>query len=403
MLRYLKNSIPLFLWIAYFIFYYSWKFNQFLSFINMKFFNSQIFDYIKVLFNNYWEVLMSYITWLIWFFTIFWLVWIINLLIEKKIKFYLSHNKYSIIVDFLIKFLTITKYLLAFYVFSFFAILPEFIQLIAGKVYSIIILVIILYFLTIVVNRFFEYELIEKSKLKIISKNLLPFVNKIVVVLIWFIWGITIMWNIWYNISAILTWAWIWGLAIAFAAQKSIWNIFWALIILLNQPFKIWDNIGVNWIIWDVKDIWLSYLTLIDKMWHQVMIPNEVIISNNVENFTVRQNRRTDFSIWIVYDTHLNNVEKWVSIIENILEKHRIEKTIWEYRVNFEQFWPFSLNINVTYFSLLNKSLNEYIKQKQQINIEIKKEFEKANINMAFPTQELIIKSEKLSNVLKKK
>jgi hypothetical protein len=41
-------------------------------------------------------------------------------------------------------------------------------------------------------------------------------------------------------------------------------------------------------------------------------------------------------------------------------------------------FGDFSLNINVTYFSLINKSFKEYIKQKEEINLLIKEKFEKS-------------------------
>jgi hypothetical protein len=41
-------------------------------------------------------------------------------------------------------------------------------------------------------------------------------------------------------------------------------------------------------------------------------------------------------------------------------------------------FGDFSLNINVTYFSLINKSFVEYIKQKEEINLTIKAKFEKS-------------------------
>jgi small-conductance mechanosensitive channel len=46
-----------------------------------------------------------------------------------------------------------------------------------------------------------------------------------------------------------------------------------------------------------VKEIGLSYVTLQDTGGHQVMIPNENIISSAVENYSVRKNRKTDFSV----------------------------------------------------------------------------------------------------------
>jgi hypothetical protein len=36
------------------------------------------------------------------------------------------------------------------------------------------------------------------------------------------------------------------------------------------------------------------------------------------------------------------------------------------------------LNIKATYFSLLNDNYKEFVKQREEINLEIKKEFEKA-------------------------
>jgi small-conductance mechanosensitive channel len=55
-------------------------------------------------------------------------------------------------------------------------------------------------------------------------------------------------------------------------------------------------------------------------------------------------------------------------------------------------FGDFSLNINATYFSLVNDNYRDYLKQKEGINLEIKKRFKTAKLEMAFPTQELILK-----------
>lgn len=377
--RILKNVLFMILWVIYFSFYYSWNYIMLEYFINQKLIH--------------WDVFLAYFTAIIWFFTTIWFIALINRSLEYLFKKYFEDNEMiHIIIDILVRFLSVTKYIIAFYVFSFFAFLPDYIRVIANKMYSIVILLIFLYYLSKFVNKFFNEELIEKSKLKAISKNLLPFVNKIIVIFIWVVWAITIIWNLWYNISALVAWAWIWWLAIAFAAQKSIANVFWAITILINKPFKIWDYINITGVIWEVKDIWLSYLTIIDKMWHQVMIPNEAIISNNIENYSVRKNRRVDFNIWLVYTTTIKQMEKWIKIIEDILNSYVELKTVSEFRVNFEQFWDFSLNIIVTYYSLINSNYNKFLKQKEKINLEIKKQLTQANLEIAFPTQELIIK-----------
>lgn len=170
------------------------------------------------------------------------------------------------------------------------------------------------------------------------------------------------------------------------SCTKSIANIFGAITIIFNKPFWIWDYISIAWLQWTVKDIWITYLTLTDKWGHSIFIPNEQIISNAVENFSLRENRRADFSIWLIYDTTLEQLRLWVSIIENILEKYVQEWTISSYRVNFDNFWSFSLNINATYFSN-ELELAPFLKQKEEINVEIKETFGKSWLEMAFPTQ----------------
>ena len=379
MFRFYKNLIFTIFWVSYFLLYFS------PDYVLLENYFAQKFDYSDIVF--------SYLTACIWFFTTIWVVWLINRAFEKIFKNIFSEKSTILfLIDFIIKFIAVSKYVLAFYVLSYFAILPETIKGIVNTTYSIMIIIIVLFFATSFVNKFFTEDLIKQSKLKALSRTLLPFINKAIIVFIWIIWIITIFDNLGYDITALVAWAWIWGLAIAFAAQKSIWNIFGTITILLNKPFKIWDFVTVNWITWTVKDIWLSYLTIRDKLWHQVMIPNEAIISTNVENFSVRDNRRTDFSIGLIYGTTLKKMERWVWIIEEILEEYIEKETISSYRVNFDMFGDFSLNIQVTYFSLINDSYKEYLKQKEEINLEIKKRFKLDKIEMAFPTQELIIK-----------
>jgi small-conductance mechanosensitive channel len=94
----------------------------------------------------------------------------------------------------------------------------------------------------------------------------------------------------------------------------------------------------------------------------------------------------------IDYNTSILKLEKWINSIKNILQKYVDNKTIDSYRVNFNTHWQFSLDIKVLYYSLL-KNIWEYEKQKEEINFEVKKVFEKLKIEMAVPTQEVLLKS----------
>jgi len=316
----------------------------------------------------------------------FWLKRIIKKITQK------TENTFDdILWVIVIKSIRLLKYVLSISIALQFLILPERFSYGVDQVISVSFLAVILLFITQLINVAFNQKLIDESKMQSVSRALLPFVRKTVVALVWVVGIITVIGNLWYDVTALIAGAWVWGIAIALAAQKSIANIFWAITILMNKPFTLGDYVTINAHTGTVKDIWLSYITLVGRDGHNILIPNENIISTSIENLTTRKYRRADFSIWLVYHTSLTQMEKWIKIIEEILQDYVEEKKLQKFRVNFEAFGDFSLNIFVTYFSNTD-NYDEFVKEKEQINLEIKKRFQKAKLEMAFPTTEMIIK-----------
>ncbi len=377
----IKNYIFLVFWIVYFWYYFSPKYLV-------------LENYIKehVIF---WEILLKYSNAIMAFFLVLWIIWILNRILHiilKKIVNNTSNDIDNVFVDYLNRFIKSTQYFIWLYIATKFLIIPEVIQSNINQIFSIIFLVIFLYFITSFINVTFESVLIKKTRFKTLNKTLLSFIKKIIIVVTWVIWIITILSNLGYNVTALITWAWIWGLAIALAAQQTLSNVFWAITVLVTKPFKIWDFVKIDNQIWTIKEIWISHLTMVDREWYYVLIPNEKLITNNIENLTKRETRRTEFSIWIEYSTTWEKTKQAIEIIEKILEKHKKENALTTSWVNFDTFWDFSLNIKITYFSIINDDFHTYLKQREIINLEIKEEFEKESINMAFPTQEVIIR-----------
>lgn len=153
------------------------------------------------------------------------------------------------------------------------------------KTYYISYIFAIIFILNSIIEKIFN-KLLKKETKKSISKHILPILKKILKIIIWTFWLITIISNLWYNVWALLTWAWIWWVALALASQKTIANIFWAINVILNKPFSIWDKIKIWSFEWEVEDIWLIYLKIRNQNWHEILIPNETITSSPIENFS---------------------------------------------------------------------------------------------------------------------
>jgi MscS family membrane protein len=378
-----KNYLLVVLWIIYFIYYFSGNYKNLVLYIK---------EYIP-----YWTIILEYSNATMAFVTIIWVIWILNKVLKtvlEKIADKTTTNIDNVFVDYLNRSMRLNKYFIWLYIFFLFINIPEVYQFYIDKAFYIIFLIVFIYYFTNFLNISFELVLAKRTKFKSLNKSLLSFLRKIIVLSTWVIWIITILSNLWYNVTALITWAWIWGLAIALAAQKTLSNVFWAVTVLLTKPFSIGDYVKIDGQIWTIKEMWVSHLTMVDKEWYFVLIPNEKLISSNIENLTKRETRRTEFTIWIVYSTTILKTKKAIKIIEDILQEHLDNKQISHFRVNFDTFWDFSLNIRSTYFSLFTNSYKEYVKQKEEINLKIKDAFTKEKINMAFPTQELIIKKE---------
>lgn len=366
----MKNYFYIFSWIIYFFISLDHKYDYLLIYLNkISIYSLEIKSYI----NAFFAILIS--------------IWILSML-DNSIDKILKQNKENYLILTLDKVLSIFKYLISLYVWLYLIILPKNIDIIINKFFYIIVLFVLLYIFTDLLNIFLKSEFTKNSKFKNLNKHIFPFFNKLIIVSIWIIWIVIIISNLWYDVSALVTWAWIWWIAIALSAQKSLINIFWAITILLNKPFKIWDTIILNTTTWTVKDIWLTYLTLIDKQWHQVMIPNESILSWKVENLSIRKYRKVEFSIWLDEKTSIEKVKNWVKMIESILQKYIEMKTILEYRVSFN----FLFDISIEYQSTLITDYNAYLRQKEDLELEIKKEFSKSRISISSYNKESLMK-----------
>lgn len=153
------------------------------------------------------------------------------------------------------------------------------------KVYYISYIFAVIFIINSILEWLFNKFQKSQNK-KSLSKHILPILKKLLKIFIWIFWIITIISNLGYNVWALLTWVWIWWLALALASQKTVANIFWAVNVIINRPFEIGDKVKIWNFEWEVEDIGIIYLKLRNEKWYQIMIPNETITTSAVENFS---------------------------------------------------------------------------------------------------------------------
>ncbi len=181
------------------------------------------------------------------------------------------------------------------------------------------------------------------------------------------------------------------GIAIAFAAQQTIADVFGGISIFTSKPFVIGDMVSFENVTGKVEQVGLRQTRIRTLDQQYLTVPNSKISTSIITNLTDTTKRRVSLNIGVTYDTSVKKIEEAKLIIRQILHSIDLIEKDPEPIVVFNEFKDSSLNIFVLYF-ILTTDWPTAQKIKDQINIRIKTEFEKARIEFAYPTQTVYVK-----------
>ncbi len=191
-----------------------------------------------------------------------------------------------------------------------------------------------------------------------------------------------------YNVTGIAAGLGIGGIAVAFAVQNILSDLFSALSIYFDRPFELGDFISFDGVSGTVKRIGIMTTRLTSLTGEELVVSNNDLLSTRIHNYGRLKERRVSFKVGIEYGTPLKKVEKAKKIIREIIEKQegvRLE------RVYFTELGEYSLVFEVVYY-VLSPAYEDYLKAQEKINTEILRRFEKAGITLAYPTQTVFVR-----------
>lgn len=204
------------------------------------------------------------------------------------------------------------------------------------------------------------------------------------------LWGIAIiiiLQNLGYNISTLVAGLGIGGLAIAFALQNILSDIFASFSIYFDKPFEKGDFIIVGSDMGVVKKIGIKSTRIQALQGEELVISNKELTSVRVHNYKKMEKRRIVFKFGVTYGTPIEKIKKIPEIVKETLNNIDLADLD---RVHFKEFGDFSLNYEVVYY-LGSSDYNIYMDVQQKINIGIKEQFEKEKIEFAYPTQTILV------------
>ena len=251
----------------------------------------------------------------------------------------------------------------------------------------LIVLVISITWIILRIVDFFTLVLTHRASLteSKTDDQLIPFIKealKIVVFIFSFFFIMGAVFNL--NITSLIAGLGIGGLAIALAAKESLENLFGSFTIFLDKPFVLGDLVQVGNVTGNVEKIGFrsTRIRTLEKSF--VTVPNKKMIDAELDNLTLRIQRRVKFTIGLTYDTSAEKIKSIVEDIRNIFKEHpHIDHM--ESRVIFDNFGTSSLDIVAIYY--INTTNPEiYLAVKEEINFTTMALVESHNCKFAFPT-----------------
>ena len=206
--------------------------------------------------------------------------------------------------------------------------------------------------------------------------------------ILWVVAVVLVLSNLGYNVSTLIAGLGIGGIAIAFALQNILGDLFASFAIYFDKPFQVGDYIIVDDDAGTVKHIGIKSTRIQSRQGEELIISNKELTEARVHNYKKMEKRRIVFTFGVIYETPTQKLKKIPNIIKEIVGKTETAEID---RVFFKEFGEFGLNFEIVYF-LKSSDYALFVETQPKINLAIKDSFEKEGIEMAYPTQTVFVK-----------
>ncbi|MGB3642551.1 MAG: mechanosensitive ion channel family protein [Rivularia sp. (in: cyanobacteria)] len=174
------------------------------------------------------------------------------------------------------------------------------------------------------------------------------------------------------------------SVAIGFAFQDIFKNFLAGILILLQQPFRIGDQIVVNDCEGKVEKIDIRTTKIITYGGERVVIPNSTVFTSVVRVRTAFDHRRTDLAVGVDYNTSLSQasdiLERTISQVEGVLDNPAPE-------IDLVGFGDSSIDFMIRYWTSSQQKQVRHVQTRAILSI--KQAFDKANISIPYPIRTL--------------
>ena len=210
-------------------------------------------------------------------------------------------------------------------------------------------------------------------------------------ILIYIIAAFMIIYECGYDLSWLITGLGLGSVVVTLAAQDVIKSLLGGVFIFTDKPFRIGDYIKFSTYQGTIEDITFrsTKIRTVDNT--IVQVPNSLLSSSSVENFSKIEKRRYILNLELVLNTESDKIEK---LKKEVYEKLSQNEEILVDTINIclTEIKPNGLNLMVIcYINIIDYNL--FLQMKEKINYLIMQIVNKNNIELAYDTKTIEIKN----------
>ena len=224
------------------------------------------------------------------------------------------------------------------------------------------------------------------------ANKMMPIIKRTILVIVWLIGIVMALSNVGVNISALLGTLGIGGIAFALAAQDTVKNVFGTFTILTDKPFSIGDTIRVDSYEGTVVDVGVRSTKIMNYDKRIITFPNYKITDTSIVNISSEPLRRVVLNLGLTYDTTSEKMKEALELLKSIPKRvENVSSNPSDIVAVFTEYSDSALVIMYIYFI---EKQGDILGVTSNMNMEILAAFNKAGLNLAFPTRTVYIQKD---------
>lgn len=213
-------------------------------------------------------------------------------------------------------------------------------------------------------------------------ENAMTLIRLLVTVVLFAIAAIMILDNLGVDVTGLIAGLGVGGIAIGLAAQGIFSDLFAALSIIFDKPFRRGETITYDDTIGTVEKIGLKSTRLRAVTGEEIIISNTNLLDKEIINYTRLARRRTRFAIGVIYQTKPDEARRIPAILKKIVEDNDAVFI----RSGFVGFGDSSIKFELD-FDIMSSEYEVVYEGRHKIGLAILQTFNEEGLEFAYPTQ----------------